>query len=118
VMLGGLAVSAIAIAVLPLAGAPIVPFAVIVLIVGLPAGLIMALSSEALRPENRATGMGVFYTWHYAAMTVLPAIAGAAREFAATPAAPSVFAAALMALAAAAVVGFRLSQRARRAARR
>jgi hypothetical protein len=96
---------------LPLTSAPIVPFAVVVLMIGLPAGLIMALSSEALRPENRATGMGVFYTWHYAAMAVLPAIAGVAREFAATPAAPSVFAAVLMVLAAAALIGFRLGQR-------
>src|SRR3982074_3276326 len=103
-MLGGRAVSAIAIAALPLAGAPIVPFAVTVLIIGLPAGLIMALSSEALRPEKRATGTGVFYTWPHAALTVLPGIAGAAREFAATPAAPSVFAAMLMVLAAAAVI--------------
>ena len=117
VMLGGLAVSAIAIAALALAGAPIVPFALTVLIVGLPAGPIMALSPEALRPENRATGMGVFYTWHYAGMTVLPAIAGAAREVAATPAAPSLFAAALMVLAAAGLIGFRLTQRGARAGR-
>jgi MFS family permease len=108
VMLGGLAVSAVATAALPMMGAPILPFAVVALTIGLPAGLIMALASESLRPKNRATGMGVFYTWHYAAMTVLPAIAGAAREYAATPAAPSLFAALLMVLAAAAVIGFRL----------
>jgi cyanate permease len=111
VMIGGLSSVAVATVALPLTSAPIVPFAVVVLMIGLPAGLIMALSSEALRPENRATGMGVFYTWHYAAMAVLPAIAGVAREFAATPAAPSVFAAVLMVLAAAALIGFRLGQR-------
>jgi MFS family permease len=110
-MLGGLAVSAVAIAALPLAGTPILPFVLMVLVIGLPPGPMMALASEALRPENRAAGMGVFYTWHYAAMTVLPALAGVAREFAATPAAPSVFAAALMVLSAAAVIGFRLRQR-------
>jgi predicted MFS family arabinose efflux permease len=117
VMLGGLAISAAAIVALPLAGAAIVPFAVLVLIVGLPPGPMMALSSEALRPQNRATGMGVFYTWHYAAMTVLPAIAGVAREAAETPAAPSIFAGVLMVFSAAAVIGFRLRQRGPEAAR-
>jgi MFS family permease len=117
-MLGGLAASAVAIAALPLAGAPIVPFAVIVAVIGLPPGPMMALAPEALRPENRATGMGVFYTWHYAAMTVLPALAGAAREFAGNPGAPSLFAAVLMVLAAAALIGFRLAQRERVGARR
>jgi len=111
VMLGGLTLSAVATAALSIAGAPIVPFAVLVLIVGLPAGPVMTLASEAVRAENRATGMGVFYTWHYAAMTVLPAIAGAAREYAATPAAPSLFAGLLMVLAAVAVIVFRLRQR-------
>jgi MFS family permease len=117
-MLGGLAVSAVAIAALPLAGAPIVPFAVIVAVIGLPPGPMMALAPEALRPESRATGMGVFYTWHYAAMAVLPALAGAAREFAGNPGAPSLFAAVLMVLAAAALIGFRLGQRGPLAARR
>jgi cyanate permease len=110
-MIGGLVLVALAAAALPATSAPIVPFGVIVLVIGLPAGVIMALSSEALRPENRATGMGVFYTWHYIAMTLLPALAGAAREIAATPAAPSVFASLLMVLAAAAVIGFRVAQR-------
>jgi cyanate permease len=111
-MLGGLAVVAVAAAALSVTGAPIVPFAVIALVIGLPAGVFMALPAEALRPENRAAGMGAFYTWHYIAMTVLPAIAGAAREAAAASAAPIVFASLLMALAAAAVIGFRLAQRA------
>ena len=110
-MFGGFAVAAAALAVLPLAAVPIVPFVVMAAVIGLPPGPMMALTSEALRPENRATGMGVFYTWHYAAMAVLPAIAGVAREIAATPAAPSLFAAALIMLSAAALTGFRLAQR-------
>src|SRR5205085_8315171 len=92
-------------------GAAIVPFVILVLVIGLPPGPMMALAPEALQPQSRAAGMGVFYTWHYAAMTVLPAIAGAARDYAATPAAPSVFAALLMVVSAAAVIGFRLRQR-------
>jgi len=45
-------------------------------------------------------------------MAVLPAIAGTARDLFGNPAAPSLFAAFLMVLAAAALVGFRLAQRA------
>ena len=110
-MIGAPVVVAAAAAMLPATGTPLVPFAVIVLLFGLPAGVIMALSTEALRPQNRATGMGVFYTWHYVAMTVLPALAGAARAIAGTAAAPSLFAALLLLLAAAAVVSFRMVQR-------
>ena len=70
-----------------------IPFAGSSIVIGLPAGVIMALSSEALRPENRATGMGVFYTWHFIAMAVLPSLAGAARELDRRAAAPILFAA-------------------------
>ena len=45
VMIGGFAIVATAAAILPLAPVPIVPFAAIVLTIGLPAGLIMALSA-------------------------------------------------------------------------
>lgn len=110
-MLVGLLMTAAATVALPLAGAVIVPFVILVLVIGLPPGPMMALAPEALQPQSRAAGMGVFFTWHYAAMTVLPAIAGAARDYAATPAAPSVFAALLMLVSAAGVIGFRLRQR-------
>jgi MFS family permease len=42
-----------------------------------PAGVIMALAGEALRPEVRAYGMGIFFTVYYAIMVVIPPIAGA-----------------------------------------
>lgn len=109
---GSLIVTAAAIAALPLTAVPIVPFALIVVAMAVPPGLIMALAPEALAPENRSTGMGVFYTWHYAAMAALPAVAGAARAAAGTPAAPSLFAAALIVSGVAALVAFRLAQRA------
>jgi MFS family permease len=32
-------------------------------VAGVPAGAIMVLPGEVLRPQNRAAGMGVFYTW-------------------------------------------------------
>ena len=42
-----------------------------------PAGLIMALAGEAMRPEQRAFGMGVFFTIYYAIMLATPTAAGA-----------------------------------------
>jgi cyanate permease len=110
-MLGGFLTVAAAAVVLSATAAPIVPFAIIALMVGLPAGLIMALPAQALRPENRSTGMGVFYTWHFAAMAVLPALAGTARDLSGSAAAPSLFAAVTMVAVSFALVAFRVVQR-------
>jgi predicted MFS family arabinose efflux permease len=41
-----------------------------------PAGVVMALAGEALRPQNRAFGMGVFFTIYYAVMLAVPPLAG------------------------------------------
>jgi MFS family permease len=108
---GGLLAVAVASAALPFADAPIVPFVVIVLAIGVPPGLIMALAPEALRPQNRSTGMGVFYTWHYAAMAGLPAAAGAARAVTGSPAAPNLLVTALMIAGVVALLAFRLARR-------
>jgi len=110
-MLGSFALVAAATAALPGANVPAVPFAVILVLIGVPAGLVMALPAQALRPQNRATGMGVFYTWHFAAMAGLPALAGSARDLANSVAAPILVAAATMLLSAFALIGFRLVQR-------
>lgn len=45
-----------------------------------PAGVIMALSGQALRGEVRAFGMGVFFTVYHAIMLITPPIAGAIRD--------------------------------------
>lgn len=45
-----------------------------------PAGVIMAMSGQALRPQVRAFGMGVFFTIYYAIMLVTPPAAGAIRD--------------------------------------
>ena len=42
-----------------------------------PAGVIMAMSGQALRPQVRAFGMGIFFTVYYAIMMVTPPAAGA-----------------------------------------
>lgn len=42
-----------------------------------PAGVIMALAGQAMRPEKRAFGMGVFFTVYFAIMMAAPPVAGA-----------------------------------------
>jgi len=42
-----------------------------------PAGVIMAMAGQAVRPQVRAFGMGIFFTVYYAIMLVTPPVAGA-----------------------------------------
>jgi predicted MFS family arabinose efflux permease len=107
---GGLAASGLAAAMLAFSPAPIFVFTVLALVIGAPAGLIMALPAQALRAESRAAGMGVFFTWYYVGMALMPGLAGFARDVTASAAATPLFAAAMMALALAGIAGFRLVQ--------
>jgi predicted MFS family arabinose efflux permease len=110
-LVGGFAVSAVAAVALPFAGSPFYAFGVLALVLGAPAGPVMALPAQALRPENRAGGMGVYFTWYYAGMAVLPGLAGLARDLTGSAAAPALLAAAMMGLALLGLAGFRLLQR-------
>lgn len=58
-----------------------------------PAGVIMALAGEAMRPERRAIGMGVPFTLYHATMTVVPPLSGMVFDHAGTARAPTVLAA-------------------------
>jgi predicted MFS family arabinose efflux permease len=110
-MVTGFAVVALALAALPFIAAPAGVLVVIALAIGLPPGLIMALPAGVLRAESRATGMGVFYSWYYAGMAILPALAGKSRDLAGTPAAPILFSAAMMALGLVCLALFRAMKR-------
>src|SRR5262249_33018183 len=59
---------------------------------GLPAGAVMVLPGEVVRPENRAVGMGLFFTWYYAGMALLIPVAGILRDASGAPGAPLLFA--------------------------
>jgi predicted MFS family arabinose efflux permease len=102
----GLVLGAASLVLMAAGVAPFAVFAVVALVVGLPAGPIMALPAQALRAESRASGMGVFYTCYYAAMAVLPGLAGMARDLAGSPAAPVLVAAAMMLATLASLAGF------------
>ena len=43
---------------------------------GAPAGVIMALTSQAMAPQRRAFGMGVFFSFYFVLMTLAPPLAG------------------------------------------
>ena len=96
---------------LPFTSAFIATFVFIAIVAGLPAGLIMALPSEALSQQNRAVGTGVFFTCYYSCMAILPAFAGKMRDLTGSPAAASLFAAAMMGVALLGLILFRLVQR-------
>jgi predicted MFS family arabinose efflux permease len=110
-LIGGFVATGFLSAALPFAPTPLIPFTVLALVIGLPAGLIMALPARALRAEHRAGGMGVYFTWYYCGMAALPGLAGFARDVTESDAAPALFAAAMMGLALVGLAGFRLVQR-------
>lgn len=68
-------------------------------VASLQAGVIVAIGTLSARPENRAVGMGLFYTTYYAGGTVLPGLCGRAADAAGTPGGALLAAAALGALA-------------------
>lgn len=82
-------------------------FAVLGVIFGPAGGLIMALPGRVLRSENRAVGMGIYFTVYYVGMGVVPAVAGYARDLSGTPASPFWIAGIMSLLALCSLVGFR-----------
>ena len=65
------------------------------IVMGIPAGAVMALPASVLSPEHRASGLGIFFAIYYGLMTVGPAFAGWLRDRFATSAAALFFAAVL-----------------------
>jgi predicted MFS family arabinose efflux permease len=80
-------------------------------IFGLPAGLIVAMPARVLRPDQRAVGMGLFYSVFYAGLGIFAPFAGWVRDLTAIDTAPFMVAAVLTALTAAAVGAFLLLAR-------
>jgi MFS family permease len=70
---------------------PVVLFILLGFIFGPPVGIMMALPTEVLHPENRAVGMGLFWTFFYGGMSVLTTLTGLSRDLTQSPAAPLVF---------------------------
>jgi MFS family permease len=62
-------------------------------------GVIMAVGTLSARPENRAVGMGLFYTIYYLGGTFAPALCGVVADYAGRPEGGLLAAAAICALA-------------------
>lgn len=86
-------------------------FIAIGMLFGPPAGIIMALPTEVLEPENRALGMGIFYTYFYGGMAALTALAGFLRDLTNNPAVPLLFGGMLLFMATIVLWLFRTLQR-------
>jgi MFS family permease len=76
-----------------------------------PAGVIIALTGEAVSKERRAFGMGVFFTAYFLMLAPAPAIAGRIFDVTHWAFAAILFAVALIVLTGIANYGFRLAQR-------
>lgn len=85
-LLSGIITWGVGLLILPMA-APVPVLVIMGLMMTLPVGVVMALPSEVLRPENRATGMGLFFTVNYLGMFGLPPIAGWLLDLSSSPAA-------------------------------
>jgi MFS family permease len=81
----------LAICLIPYFPYTFVLFIAIGMLFGPPAGIIMALPTEVLEPENRAPGMGIFYTYFYGGMAALTALAGFLRDLTNNSAVPLLF---------------------------
>jgi predicted MFS family arabinose efflux permease len=90
----GAAAFAVCVALLPPLAASHSLLAVTVLAIlistlgSMPVSPMVALPAEALRPDRRAIGLGLFYTWFYLGTAVCPPLGGWLYDLAGTPAAP------------------------------
>jgi MFS family permease len=80
------------------------------IIAGIPAGALMALSAGAVSRENRGPGLGIYYTWYYLGMTLVPGIAGALRDATGSAKSPLLLGALLMVLVVGCVLALRVLQ--------
>jgi MFS family permease len=106
IMLASFVALALVMPLLAIAPAPILVLAVIGVLGGLPAGVIMTLPARALLPPSRHLGMGIFYALYYFAMALLPAAAGSLRGLMPSDATPLVFGSSLLFMATACVLWF------------
>ncbi len=95
----GTLVCALAVAAPALHDMPILWGVVFGTVAAMHGGLIVELGALSCRPENRAVGMGVFYVTYYVGGAVMPALCGAAADWAGDPGGALVFAAAVSLLA-------------------
>jgi MFS family permease len=89
-------VTGLAIAMLPYLATPLPAIILAGIVLGAPAGAIMALP-QSLPPAERAGGFGIFYTVNYIAMSMLPPLTGGLVDLVGDPAPAMVLTGAVMA---------------------
>ncbi len=80
------------------------------IISGIPAGALMSLSAEAVSRENRGPGLGIYYTWYYLGMTLVPPLAGWLRDASGSARAPVLLGSLLLVAVVGCVLGLRVLQ--------
>ena len=103
---GGIALAAAAMVFLAQGVAPAVLLVAAGVALGTVSGPIVALPGAVLAPEHRAVGMGLFWTTYFVPMTLLPPLAGLARDLTGDAAAPLCAAAVFTALGLVALAGY------------
>jgi len=73
--------SAAAMLLLPRSEAVLLIVIVLGMINGLPVGPMLSLPARVLKPETRATGMGIFYALYYVTMMLGPVVGGASAKW-------------------------------------
>jgi MFS family permease len=82
-----------------LTGWPVAWAALLGVVGSIQPGVMMAVGTLSARPENRAVGMGLFYSMYYLGGTFAPALCGTAADYFGHPEAGLLAAAAMSALA-------------------
>ncbi len=100
IMVGGFIAMAAAMPLMLVAPSPLAMLVLFGLAAGPAGGIIAALPGRLLAPAARHLGLGIFFTLYYAGMALLPGLAGWLRERSQLDAAPLVFGAALLLIAA------------------
>lgn len=89
---------------------PVAGLLLLGVIAGIPAGALMSLSAEAVSRDNRGPGLGIYYTWYYLGMTLVPVLAGWLRDWTGSAKAPVLLSALLIASVVACVLLLRMLQ--------
>ncbi|MDG4647862.1 MFS transporter [Roseibacterium sp. SDUM158017] len=108
VLVAGMLVGAAAFLLLQVPGAGLGASLLFGIIGMAPAGVIMALSGQAVAPERRAFGMGVFFTLYHAVVAVSPTVAGWLVDRTGTPDTAMLFGAGLFLLVILSAFAFRI----------
>src|SRR5262245_29361821 len=80
VMVVGLVGSVVFGLAIPYAGFPSLTFALFGIAFAIATPAIASLPAEILRPDNRASGFGIYYIWYYAGSALLPPIGGFLKD--------------------------------------